>query len=203
MQPLVNKGKNQYLVARSLVGATKGVEAQRAASTSNSRSSPRPRARWSYNLPPAHDRASVMLMKTNRTAQWIHRMLTMTEVGMLLYWALAALMVLDMVTVPPAWMYSNYSDPMIVAWNWSFFPVDVLFTLTGLVSRLPSHRSRQGLAVFSTTLMFCAGLMAISFWTLRAEFDAFWWGTNIWLIILSLTALAQPLVMRNTPIASA
>jgi hypothetical protein len=108
-------------------------------------------------------------------------LLTTTEIGMLAYWVLAASMALGLMNIPPDWMYSNHTDPIIVAWNWSFFPIDVLFAGTGLVARY-SARAPKHLADISLTLMFCAGLMALSFWTIRREFDAFWWAANAWLV---------------------
>ena len=28
---------------------------------------------------------------------------------------------------PPEWMYANYTDPDVIAWNWSFLPMHLLF----------------------------------------------------------------------------
>jgi hypothetical protein len=114
-------------------------------------------------------------------------LLTITEVGMLVYWAFATAVVLNWVYVPPEYMYSNYQNPLIVAWNWSFFPLDVLFAVLGLVARfgVKDLVRQQLLATASLSLMFCAGLMAISFWIIQGSFDPFWWGVNLWLMILS------------------
>jgi len=125
--------------------------------------------------------------------QWLKISLTLTEIGMLAYWAFAALVVLNVIFVPPEWMYSDYNNPLIVSWNWSFFPLDVIFAISGLIARfLPMHRGRKEvLAVFSLSLMFCAGLMAIAFWVIQQTFDPFWWGVNLWLILLSSIALER------------
>jgi hypothetical protein len=113
-------------------------------------------------------------------------LLTVTEIGMLAYWLLATALVLKLVHIPPAYMYSDYLNPLIAAWNWSFAPVDVLFALCGLAASYAplSPARRQMLLLTSLALMFCAGLMAVSFWAIRGEFDAFWWGMNLWLMIL-------------------
>jgi len=118
-------------------------------------------------------------------------LLTLTECGMLLYWVFALLVVLEVISIPPEYMYSDYQNPLVVAWNWSFFPIDVLFSIAGLVGRFGGLTAgrRAMLSVFSLALMFCAGLMAISFWTLTGEFDVFWWGVNIWLVVLSSAVL--------------
>lgn len=111
-------------------------------------------------------------------------LLTITELGIVAYWVLAGAMSCGLVHIPPEWMYSNYRDPAVVAWNWSFFPIDVLFAVTGLTARY-FHRAPARLADVSLSLMFCAGLMALSYWTIRREFDAFWWAANLWLVGLA------------------
>ncbi len=116
------------------------------------------------------------------------KLFTLTECGMLLYWALAVLAALEVVAIPPSWLYSNAQDPLVVAWNWSFLPVDLLFVVTGLMVRF-SKQPRGEMALVSATLMFCAGAMALSFWAIRGEFDVFWWGANAWLVVLSLAFL--------------
>ena len=120
-------------------------------------------------------------------------LLTATEIGILLYWVFASLFVLDVVSIDPQWMYSNYEDPMVVAWNWSFLPLDLLFALAGLVSRFaPMTAKANGvLSVFSLSLMFCAGLMAVSFWLIQEFYDPFWWAMNLWLVFLSSAALVR------------
>ena len=114
--------------------------------------------------------------------------LVVTEISMLVYWLLAGLNDLGVISIPPEWMYSDYTNPIIVAWNWSFFPIDVLFSVTGLLALYGrfSDKTAQGLLIVSLTLMFCAGIMAISFWAIRGEFELFWWSTNIWLMVLPL-----------------
>ena len=118
-------------------------------------------------------------------------LLTVTEIGMLAYWVFATLVVLGIITVDPALMYSDYQNPVIVAWNWSFFPIDVLFAVLGLLGRFGnlSGRNQQVLSTVSLSLMFCAGLMAVSFWAIRGFFDPFWWGVNLWLMGLSAAFL--------------
>ena len=112
--------------------------------------------------------------------------LTVTEAGMLLYWAIASLVAFELIQVSPEIMYSDYDNPVVVSWNWSFFPLDVLFASTGLISRytILNRANRNTLSMFSLSLMFCAGLMAISFWVIEQFFDPFWWGINLWLVVL-------------------
>ncbi len=144
--------------------------------------------------------ARVFFEKMKRGPRVIRHLMTVTEIGMLLYWMLAAALVLSVLSVPPEYMYSDYENPLVVAWNWSFFPIDVAFAVLGLVSRYATLRPglAQQLALIGATLMFCAGIMAISFWIMTGEFDPLWWGLNLWLILLSLTAL-RALLKENAP----
>ncbi len=121
----------------------------------------------------------------------INRLLTLTEIGMLAYWMLATAVVLNLIQIAPEYMYSDYQNPIIVSWNWSFLPIDILFAVSGLFARFGRLRQshRNLLATVSLALMFCAGLMAISFWLIRLEFDPIWWSINLWLLVLSSCAL--------------
>lgn len=118
-------------------------------------------------------------------------LLSITEIAMLAYWLFALSVVAGLISVSPTLMYSNYDNPLIVSWNWSFFPIDVLFAISGLIARFArlTPQRKATLGVFSLSLMFCAGLMAISFWVLQAWFDPIWWGMNIWLIVLPTLVL--------------
>ncbi|MEM7131666.1 MAG: DUF5360 family protein [Chloroflexota bacterium] len=125
--------------------------------------------------------------------RFLRVLLTLTEVGMILYWIFATLVVLKLINVSPELMYSDYQNPLIVSWNWSFFPIDILFALSGLVARYKpmSAQRQQLLSAVSLSLMFCAGLMAISFWVLQQSFDPAWWGVNLWLMMLSSVAFVR------------
>ena len=60
------------------------------------------------------------------------RLMFFTDLGMLSYWGIAALMALGLVSIPPEWLFKNYEDPRVVAWNWSLLPIDLAFSLSGL-----------------------------------------------------------------------
>ncbi len=128
-----------------------------------------------------------------------HHLTTATEIGMLAYWGLATALVLGWISIPPDLMYSDYENPLIVAWNWSFLPVDVAFATLGLWARFGGVHSTLALklSLIAATLMFCAGLMAISFWSITGDFDPVWWGMNLWLVILSLTSLKYLLTAQT------
>lgn len=118
-------------------------------------------------------------------------LLTITEVGMLAYWALAALMAAGALPVPPEYMYSDHLNPLVVAWNWSFLPIDIAFALCGLSARFGNLRNAAMLEIIGLTLMLCAGLMAISFWAFLGAFDPMWWGVNLWLMGLACVGLLR------------
>lgn len=66
-------------------------------------------------------------------------------------------------------------------------PIDALFAVAGLYGRFgkTSVLGRIILSKFSLSLMFCAGVMAISFWLVVGSFDPFWWSMNLWLVALA------------------
>ena len=57
-----------------------------------------------------------------------------TDIGMLLYWAITAAMALKLLDIPGDWLFKDYHDPRVMAWNWSFFPLDILLSVTGLAA---------------------------------------------------------------------
>jgi hypothetical protein len=92
--------------------------------------------------------------------------LLITDVGLLAYWALTALAAAGILRVPAEYLYSNYQNPLVVAWNWSFMPLDVLLSLAGIAAVSMQRRGNtawRSLAIVSLSLTMCAGLMAISF----------------------------------------
>jgi hypothetical protein len=113
-----------------------------------------------------------------------------TEVGMGLYWILALLMVAGVVHVPPEYMYSDYENPLVIAWNWSFLPIDLIFITSGIAAFLKpvGSEKKRALRQLSLTTMFCAGLMAITYWAILGQFDPVWWGVNVWLMVLPILA---------------
>jgi Family of unknown function (DUF5360) len=115
--------------------------------------------------------------------------LLITDVLMIAYWLVTALAARGMLQLPPAYLYRDYDNPLMVSWNWSFAPLDIIFSLSGLASVRLAKRGDarwRGLAIISLSLTFCAGLMAIAFWTLRRDFDLSWWLPNLALMIWPL-----------------
>ncbi len=115
--------------------------------------------------------------------------LRLLDIGMLLYWGVATLACFEVVRLPTEAMYAGYGTPLVDAWNWSFAPLDLAFAGTGLLAvRLARHGDPRwhGVALVSLALTFCAGLMAISYWTLTRDFDPAWWLPNLALIIVAI-----------------
>lgn len=111
--------------------------------------------------------------------------LLITDWGFVLYWSVTALAAMQVIAVPPAWMFRDYATPVMGAWNWSFAPLDLLASLFGLAA-VHAHRRGapwRGAAIVSLALTSCAGLMAIAFWTLVGDFDLSWWAPNLALML--------------------
>ena len=123
-----------------------------------------------------------------------------TDIAFMSYWALSVLVVAGIVNVPGEYLFNDYHNEYVFAWNWSFFPLDVLFALSGFWS-LRLHRAGNpnwlGVAIVSLVLTFCAGFMAVSYWAIRLEFDPAWWIPNLLLVIWPLYFFPKVLaVMR-------
>ncbi|MEO0377229.1 MAG: DUF5360 family protein [Cyanobacteria bacterium P01_A01_bin.17] len=92
-----------------------------------------------------------------------------------------------------AWLFKDYHLSHSIAWNWSFFPLDVAFAISGLVAlRLERRGDRRwrGWALVSLTLTAVAGGMAIAYWAVLGAFDATWWAMNLFLFLWPLPILA-------------
>ncbi|MGH3146903.1 MAG: DUF5360 family protein [Rubrobacter sp.] len=107
-------------------------------------------------------------------------LLLITDLGFVAYWSVIAL---DL--VPAAYMFADYHDPALVAWNWSFLLLDLLVSATGLTGlwlRRKGLPSWRGVVLVSLVLTSCAGLQAVSFWALRGDFELAWWLPNLFLL---------------------
>jgi len=117
----------------------------------------------------------------------------LVDLGFLAYWLITLLHLL-----PTAWLFKDYDNPILTAWNWSFLPLDLCVSATGLGSLLMLRRGEHGwsrLALLSLCLTFCSGLQAIAFFALRREFDPAWWLPNLFLMLYPLAYL--PRLLRS------
>lgn len=112
--------------------------------------------------------------------------LAITDVLFLAYWSLALLSQTGVIAIPPELMYAGYDNPRVEAWNWSFFPLDLAFSVTGLLAVRASRRGDptwRPLALISLTLTVVAGLMAVAYWAILREFDPSWFLPNLALMV--------------------
>jgi hypothetical protein len=114
---------------------------------------------------------------------------TLTDTLFLLYWSVSGLAQARLIHIPPEWMYSHYDQPMVIAWNWSFLPLDLAFSVLGFASVAAARRNLQiwrPLALLSLAFTMAAGGMAVSYWTLLGEFEPSWFLPNLALVIWPL-----------------
>jgi hypothetical protein len=98
-----------------------------------------------------------------------------------IYWVITALHL-----IPDEYLYNDYKNSILVNWNWSFFPLDILVSSTGYYSIFldkSGNRKWQVFALISLILTSISGLQAISYWVLAKEFDLMWWIPNLFLLI--------------------
>jgi hypothetical protein len=106
------------------------------------------------------------------------------DIGFILYWIITWLAI-----IPPEYLYSDYNNPLMVDWNWSFLPLDLFISFTGITSVVKFNKgseSWKNWALMSLVLTFTSGLQAIAFWTIRLDFDLTWWLFNGFLLIYPL-----------------
>lgn len=109
-----------------------------------------------------------------------------TDSAFLLYWILSALVLFKVIHVPASWMYAGYDEPRVVAWNWSFLPLDLGFSLLGLAAVNASRRGFgvwRSLALLSLAFTIAAGGMAVGYWVILGEFEPSWFFANLLLVI--------------------
>ncbi len=107
-----------------------------------------------------------------------------TDIGFILYWLITFLH-----AIPEAYLFKDYDHPILSAWNWSFFPLDMFISASGiscLVLYAKNNAMWRKLGIISLALTFCSGLQAVSFWFLRSDFDWAWWVLNLYLLVYPL-----------------
>jgi hypothetical protein len=115
--------------------------------------------------------------------------LAVTDVLFLAYWTVSVLAQLGVVHLPRAWMYAHYDQGLVVAWNWSFLPLDLSFSVLGLSAVEAARRGKaiwRPLALLSLAITTAAGGMAVAYWTLLGEFDPAWFLPNLALVLWPL-----------------
>ena len=106
------------------------------------------------------------------------------DLGFITYWLITALHF-----IPAEYLYNDYKNPVLVNWNWSFFPLDMLVSGSGLFSIYLFQKSNpkwKVSALISLILTSISGLQAISYWILANDFDPTWWLPNLFLLVYPL-----------------
>ena len=112
-----------------------------------------------------------------------------TDLGFVLYWFITLFHLL-----PQEYLFKDYNNPLLVAWNWSFLPLDLMISGTGMLSIFLYQKQLRlwySASLLSLTLTFCSGLQAIAFWVIKADFDPVWWIPNLFLMIYPLLFLPK------------
>jgi hypothetical protein len=92
--------------------------------------------------------------------------LSVTDLLFLTYWAVSGAGAAGLLHIPAAWMYADYANPRVAAWNWSFLPLDLAFSVVGLLAVRAARRGDplwRPLALISLILTQVAGLMAVAY----------------------------------------
>jgi hypothetical protein len=103
------------------------------------------------------------------------------DFGFVAYWLVTLTHVL-----PERWLFKDYHEPILHAWNWSFLPLDMAISLTGFTSLLLARRGDarwERFALVSLALTSASGMQALAFWALRHDVDALWWTPNLFLLL--------------------
>jgi hypothetical protein len=119
-----------------------------------------------------------VLTRTQKTIVWA------IDLGFILYWTLIILRAL-----PAEAMFTGYEKPEVQAWNWSFLPLDILASLTGIVGNTFKRLNSKVLITISLALTSVAGGMAICYWALLGDFEISWWAPNLFLLLFPLWPL--------------
>ena len=118
--------------------------------------------------------------------------LLVTDLAFLAYWTAGLASLAGLFDLPASLMYADYDNPIVFAWNWSFLPLDLAFSVTGLMAVAASRKGDprwRGLALLSLAFTLAAGGMAVSFWVIRQEFNPSWFLPNLALVVWPLAFL--------------
>lgn len=108
----------------------------------------------------------------------------LVDLGFIVYWTITVFHL-----IPDEYLYNDYTNPILINWNWSFFPLDILVSITGLSSIYLHERGSDKwkvVALISLLLTSVSGLQAVSYWAVSREFDLTWWLPNLFLLVYPL-----------------
>ncbi len=121
-----------------------------------------------------------MLTRTQKVIVWA------IDLGFIAYWLLISLRVL-----PAEAMFAGYEKPEVQAWNWSFLPLDILASLTGILGNTTKRLDKKTLLTISLVLTSVEGGMAVGYWAFLGDFELSWWLPNLVLLLFPIWPLAN------------
>ena len=121
-----------------------------------------------------------MLTRTQKVVVWA------IDLGFITYWLLISLQIL-----PAEAMFTGYETPEVQAWNWSFLPLDILASLTGILGNTTKRLDKKTLLTISLVLTSVAGGMAIGYWAFIGNFELSWWLPNLVLLLFPIWPLTN------------
>ena len=121
-----------------------------------------------------------MLTRTQKVIVWV------IDLGFLTYWLLISSHIL-----PAEAMFTGYERPEVQAWNWSFLPLDILASLTGIVGNTTKRLDKKTLLTISLVLTSVAGGMAVGYWAFIGDFELSWWLPNLALLLFPIWPLTN------------
>ncbi len=121
-----------------------------------------------------------MLTRTQKVIVWA------IDLGFIAYWLLISLRVL-----PAEAMFAGYEKPEVQAWNWSFLPLDILASLTGILGNTTNRLDKKTLLTISLVLTSVAGGMAVGYWAFIGDFELSWWLPNLVLLLFPIWPLTS------------
>lgn len=86
--------------------------------------------------------------------RFLRPLFLIVDLGFIAYWAITLAGV-----IPDEYLFKDYDNPILSAWNWSFLPLDLAVSATGLTAL---RRAKRGLrwrelALVSLVLTSCSG----------------------------------------------
>lgn len=113
--------------------------------------------------------------------KYLPKFFLVVDFGFIIYWLITAFHLIN-----EAYLYNDYTNPILVAWNWSFFPLDMAISGSGLFSLYLRGKKKElwrFWAMISLVMTSVSGLMAISYWAITRDFQLQWWLPNLFLLI--------------------
>lgn len=144
---------------------------------------------FSFSMRTSFDATNKVCHNIFTMMKFLKPLMLFTDIGFVIYWLITLAHV-----IPAELLFNDYNNPILVHWNWSFLPLDLFISATGIASLIllkRHHPAARQLIIISLTLTFVSGLQAIAFWTIAGDFDPSWWLPNLFLLLYPLIFLPK------------